>query len=75
MVAGKGCLIHTTTDFHDISPFPTTYQILIELESFQRSWARRAGALPSLQVPWDHLPVFLRKVSCLTLGVAKWESG
>ena len=36
----SGQLVHTTTDFHDLSPFLTTYQILIESKSFPRSWER-----------------------------------
>jgi hypothetical protein len=36
----KGCLLHTTTDFYDLSPFPAAHQILIKSESFPRSWER-----------------------------------
>ena len=36
----KGCLLHISTDFADLSPFPSKHQILIESENFPKSWER-----------------------------------
>ena len=36
----KGCLLHISTDFGDLSSFPSGHQILIESENFPKSWER-----------------------------------
>ena len=40
VVEVKGCLLHISTDFSDLSPFPSKHQILIESENFPKSWER-----------------------------------
>ena len=40
VVEVKGCLLHISTDFADLSPFPSKHQILIESENFPKSWER-----------------------------------
>ena len=40
VVEVKGCLLHTFIDFYDLSPFPSSHQILMESENFPKSWER-----------------------------------
>ena len=40
VVEVKGCLLHTSIDFSDLSPFPSGHQILIESENLPRSWEK-----------------------------------
>ena len=40
VVEVKGCLLHISTDYADLSPFPSKHQILIESENFPKSWER-----------------------------------
>ena len=40
VVEVKDCLLHISTDFGDLSPFPSGHQILIESENFPKSWER-----------------------------------
>ena len=36
----KGCHLHISIDFGDLSPFPSKYQILVESKKFPRNWER-----------------------------------
>ena len=40
VVEVKGCLLHISTVFSDLSPFPSGHQILIESQNLPKSWER-----------------------------------
>ena len=40
VVEVKGCLVHAHVDMHDLSPFPSDHQILIESQSLPITWER-----------------------------------
>ena len=40
VVEVKGCLVHAHVDMHDLSPFPSDHQILIESRSLPIAWER-----------------------------------
>ena len=40
VVEVKGCLVHAHVDMHDLSPFPSDHQILIESQFLPGSWEK-----------------------------------